>query len=236
LEDEDQVEPAETVEVADQVEPAETVEGTDQVEPAETVEGTAQVGTVDAIELKEILAAVERLDARLAERDRLAARDRDHIDQLHAENQRLRAGEIFQAIAPVARDLVRLRDQALQLDAASPEPGRSDAALLGPQITQILARLGFEAFAPAEGEPFDATVHQGVGRRTTPDQALDGTVAAVRREGFTSPEGRPLRPAEVEVWRHRPDPPDRPEPDRPARAAEAPYAATDDSPRPGDEG
>ena len=195
----------------------------EQVEP---------VAAVEPVELKEILAAVERLDGRLAERDKLAARDRDHIDQLHAENQRLRAGEIFQAIAPVARDLVRLRDQALQLDAASPEPGRGDAALLAPQIAQILARLGIEPFSPAEGEPFDAALHQGVGRRATPDRALDGTVATVRREGFTSPEGRPLRPAEVEVWRHD----DRLVPDRPAAAAEDPYAATDDSPRPGDDG
>jgi molecular chaperone GrpE (heat shock protein) len=177
---------------------------------------------VPEVDTKAILAAIERLDARVAERDRLAERDRDHIDKLHAENQRLRAGEVFQVVAPIARDLVRLRDQALQLDAAAPEPGRGDAALIERQLTQILARLGVEVFVPAEGDPFDAALHQGVGRRPTPDAALDGTVAAVRRPGFTSPDGRPLRPAEVEVWRHDESAPD-------------PYAAPDGTPQPGDD-
>jgi molecular chaperone GrpE len=154
--------------------------------------------------LGELRAAIEQLDRRVAERDRLAERDRDLGDRLHAENQRLRAGETFAVIAPVARDLIRLRDQALQLDAASSTPGRSDAALIEPQLLQILARLGVERYEPTPGEPFDANRHQGVGRRPTADGALDQAVAEVHRGGFTGPDGRLLRPAEVEVWRHDP--------------------------------
>jgi len=183
------------------------------------VEALVARGREDAFAL---LAAVERLDRRTEERDRLAERDRDLVDRLHAENQRLRAGEAFQMIAPVARDLVRLRDQARQLDAASPEPGRGDAALIEPQLVQILARMGVEAYEPEPGEPFDPARHQGVGRRPTPDAALDGTVAGVRREGFAGPDARPLRPAEVEVWRHDPAL-------APTEPADT-YAADDDSP------
>jgi molecular chaperone GrpE (heat shock protein) len=157
--------------------------------------------------LDEVLAAVARVDGRIAERDRLAGRDRDLLDRLHAENQRLRAGEAFALVAPVARDLVRLRDQVLQLDAASDHPGKGDAALIEPQLLGILARLGVEPYAPAEGDSFDATLHTGVGRTKTTDAGLDGRVAAVRREGFTTPDGRPLRAAEVEVWHHVPSEP-----------------------------
>jgi molecular chaperone GrpE (heat shock protein) len=185
----------------------------------ERVEALVARGREDTMAL---LTALERLDGRIAERDRLAERDRDLVDRLHAENQRLRAGEAFQMIAPVARDLVRLRDQARQLDAASPEPGKGDAALIEPQLVQILARMGVEAYEPEPGEAFDAARHQGVGRRPTPDAALDGTVAAVRREGFAGPDTRPLRPAEVEVWRHDPAP-------APTGPADT-YAAGDDSP------
>jgi molecular chaperone GrpE (heat shock protein) len=184
-----------------------------EIEPEPEIEMPAIPDpTVAAIlvRLDELAVAVERADGRIAERDRLAGRDRDLLDKLHAENQRLRAGEAFQVIAPVARDLVRLRDQLRQLDAASPEPGRSDAALIEPQLLGILARLGVEPYSPAEGDTFDAAVHQGVGRTKTTDSDLDGRVAAVRREGFSAPDGRPLRPAEVEVWHHVPTEPDPP--------------------------
>jgi molecular chaperone GrpE (heat shock protein) len=171
-------------------------------EPAAEPEASAILTRLD-----ELQAAIERTDGRIAERDRLAVRDRDLIDRLHAENQRLRSGEAFALIAPVARDLVRLRDQLLQLDAASPEPGRSDAALIEPQLLGMLARLGVEPYEPEEGDTFDAARHQGVGRTPTSDSDLDGRVAAVRREGFTAPDGRPLRAAEVEVWHHVPTDP-----------------------------
>src|SRR5690606_20108054 len=178
-------------------------------DPADQPEVVVPDPTLAAIlvRLDDLTVTVARLDDRLAERDRLAARDRDLVDKLHAENQRLRSGEVFQAIAPVARDLVRLRDQLLRLDAASPEPGKGDAALIEPQLLGILARLGVEPYAPEPGDGFDAALHQGVGRTTTADAALDGRVSVVRREGFTAPDGRPLRAAEVEVWRHVPPDP-----------------------------
>ena len=87
------------------------------------------------------------------------------------------------------------------------DPGKGDAALIEPQLLGILGRLGVEPYAPVEGDSFDATLHTGVGRTKTTDPDLDGRVAAVRREGFTTPDGRPLRAAEVEVWHHVPSEP-----------------------------
>jgi molecular chaperone GrpE (heat shock protein) len=170
----------------------------------EMLDALARVEKLAAAGASDVAAALDRLEQRVAERDRLADRDRDLVDRLHAENQRLKAGEAFAVIAPIARDLVRLRDQVRQLDESSPKPGTGDAALIEPQLTQILERIGVQPFEPAAGDRFDPAWHQGAGRRATADAALDGKVAGVRRPGFAGPDGRPLRPAEVDVWRHDP--------------------------------
>jgi hypothetical protein len=45
-----------------------------------------------------------------------------------------------------------------------------------------------------------------VGAAPTEDEALDRTVAAVRRDGLVGAEGRVLRPADVVVFRYQPPP------------------------------
>jgi molecular chaperone GrpE (heat shock protein) len=224
-EDVDRADRAEVTAVDPEVPPESEPEP--EPEPDPEAEPQPDLAVTVLARLDDLVTAIARVDDRIAERDRLAGRDRDLLDKLHAENQRLRAGESFQVIAPVARDLVRLCDQIRQLDAASPEPGRGDAALIEPQVLGILSRLGVEPFVPEAGAPFDAALHHGVGRTKTADPALDGTVAAVRRDGFTAPDGRPLRPAEVEVWQHvplepQPEPEPEPEPDDPGDGSPIP--------------
>jgi molecular chaperone GrpE (heat shock protein) len=181
----------------------------------------ARIGTLDALE------------ARVAEVARLGDRHNQIIDELHRENQKLRQGELTQAIAPLFRDLIRLNDQLAQLDESSESPGASDAALAARQVAEILGRAGVDRFDVEPGEPFDATRHQGIGRTPTDDPALDGAVAAVRRSGYVTSDGRVLRAAEVEVHRFvavvdaagpepAPDPPPAPEPSVPEPAEPVP--------------
>lgn len=160
----------------------------------------AVAGTLAA--LAPVADAIDRLGRQVEELARLGGRDRDHVDRLHQENQRLRQGELGQALAPVLRDLIRLADQLVELDRSSSDPGRSDAALAQRQVVEILSRAGVDPFVVEVGEAFDARRHQGIGRQVTDDPVLDGTVAVVRRVGYRTGDGGVLRPAEVEVHRH----------------------------------
>lgn len=152
-----------------------------------------------------LIDAVAAVEGRLGEVARLGDRHNELIDKLHAENQALRKGELVQALAPLLRDLIRLADQMEQLDAASPDPGAGDASIAARQVLEILARAGVRAEGAREGDPFDPSVHQGIGRRPTGDPERDNTVAAVRRQAFVAVDGRVLRAAEVEVWRYEAD-------------------------------
>jgi molecular chaperone GrpE (heat shock protein) len=145
---------------------------------------------------------VLKVEERLAEVARLGERHSSIIDELHRENQKLRTGELSQAMAPLFRDLIRLTDQLAQLDETSDSPGTSDAALAARQVAEILARAGVERFDVAAGEPFDPSRHQGTARRATGDPALDNSVALVRRAGYVTNDGKVLRAAEVEVHRY----------------------------------
>src|SRR5947209_3702734 len=71
-------------------------------------------------QLREILRALEESTRISTERERV-------IDRLYEENQRLRAGELQQAVMPILRDLMRLFDD-LQKTAAA----YSDRASLDP--------------------------------------------------------------------------------------------------------
>ena len=140
-----------------------------------------------------------RLQKGMDEMVRLTRRADEHVAELHAENQRLRAGELASATLPMIRDLVRLHDEVAQLASASHPEARADLRLVGSRLLDTLARWGLAPFSPAVGEPLDARRHQGVGRVASADGA-PGTIAGVRRPGFAHDDGRTFRPAEVEVF------------------------------------
>lgn len=173
------------------------------------------VAPLDGRALPALEEAVEGLDERLGtlgdrvdELARLGTRTADMNDALYAENQRLRGGELAQAVAPLVRDLVRLHDQVVLLDGqAAPASGAAGGqSALGDvrvQLLEILSRNGVERFDVASGAPFDAARHQGVASSPTVNQGADRTVVRQIRCGFTHPDGRLLRPADVEVYRYR---------------------------------
>lgn len=153
-------------------------------------------------------AAVERLDARLEESQRLHARQSDLVDRLHTENQGLRAGELRNAQLPLIRDLFRLHDDIGRMRDAV---GYSDGDLLIVQenLIDILARSGVEPFAPDPGEPFDSRLHSAVGVEPTSDVSLDKAVVEIVRQGFRWESGDVIRVAEVRAYRYQDSPPDK---------------------------
>lgn len=147
-----------------------------------------------------IAVQLERLTERLDELGRLGERQTAHVEKLHAENTRLRAGEFAAATAPLLLALVRLADRMAQL--AEGEGPDGTAALLRGQLVQVLETAGgVTTFSPSPGSAFDRTTSRGVRAVDTDDPAADGAVTATVRVGFARADGTVLRAAEVEVGR-----------------------------------
>ncbi len=173
--------------------------------------------------------ALERLDDRLEESQRLLARQSEIATALHAENQRLKAGELLRAQLPLVRDMIRVQDLLGQmLDAAVESTAASDLELARDSILDALARNGIEAAQIASGDAFDARLQRIVGVVAVDDPAADRTVAEVLKVGFTWDEATTIRAADVRVYKHapvsqpEPEPPGEPGSDAdPAPAAQA---------------
>ncbi len=161
------------------------------------------------------LAALERrLDELrdIIEEGNRIARDRERvIDRLYEENQKLRAGELTQALDPVWRDLMRLHDdleRTFQAYAArpeiDPEAVRRDWASYAEVVADILYRQGIEQLEIPPEAPFNPREHRACAAVPTPEAARDRTVARVVRAGFRN-AARILRVADVEVCRFTPE-------------------------------
>jgi molecular chaperone GrpE (heat shock protein) len=164
----------------------------------------------DAPALEALAAAVAGLDGRLAESQRLLVRQGELTDKLHAENQRLRAGELRGAMLPLVRDLLRLHDDIGRIADASEQAG--DLELMQVSLLDALARNGIVPVRPAAGEPFDPKRHSAAGVVEADDPSLDRSISEVIRLGFQWEDGQVVRVADVRVYRHtstaRPSGPD----------------------------
>lgn len=149
---------------------------------------------------EETESVLDRLDTRLAEAQRLLARQTDLTQKLHAENQSLRAGELRGAQMPLVRDLIRLSDDLERMRAVATESA-DDLTVLHESLLDVLARNGVEAFGAERGEPFDSRAHSVAGVETTEDERLDKTVAEVVRRGFRWSSGEVIRVVEVRAYR-----------------------------------
>jgi molecular chaperone GrpE (heat shock protein) len=147
-------------------------------------------------------AATARLDdltQRVEELIRLRCHDSDLVDRLHAENTRLRAGELTEAMAPLLRGLMRLHDQMTSLGA---DDGQSIAGILRKQLLQIMdVAADIRPYTAVVGLPFDPVRHVGMRRVGTDDSSRDRTIARTLKPGFVRGESTVVRPAEVEVFR-----------------------------------
>jgi molecular chaperone GrpE len=155
----------------------------------------------DAAADPELLEALERLDSRLEESQRLLNRQSDLVDRLHAENQELRAGELRSAQLPLVRDLLRLHDDLGRMREVEGESAE-DLRLVRESLIDTLARNGIESISPRSGEPFDSQLHSVAGTEPTEDPSLDRSVAEVVRQGFRWDSGDVIRVSEVRAYRH----------------------------------
>lgn len=137
---------------------------------------------------------------------RAAARERV-IDNLHAEVERLRAGERSSALRPVVVDLQNLRSDLLAQAAALPSEvsGKSVADLLESfalSAELALQRCGVRPVRPEPGQVFSPREHRAVKFVPAAEPGRDGRIAAVACEGYldTTTE-RVTAPARVHVYR-----------------------------------
>lgn len=137
---------------------------------------------------------------------RAAARERI-IDNLHAELERLRAGERNLLLRPVVTDLQNLRKDLLQHARKLPGEMGSDqvAGLLESYALSVelaLERCGSVPIRPTAGEPFSAREHRAIKVIRTDLPAQDGTVAEITADGYRDTEtGRVTTPARVHIYR-----------------------------------
>jgi molecular chaperone GrpE len=170
--------------------------------------------------LAKVLAAVGALSDEVAGLSAGAAREHDRaqareavIDRLHAEVERLRAGEARSLLRPAVTDLWRLRDDLLAQARGVPETmNRGEVAALlesyADTVVLILERCGVVAVRPAAQDPFDPRQQQACGIAETDLRDLDGTVASIVSDGYAEADtGRPVASARVIVYRHVGDEP-----------------------------
>jgi molecular chaperone GrpE (heat shock protein) len=142
---------------------------------------------------------IEDVDRKLTELIRLRRHDAELVDRLHAENSRLRQGELAEAMAPLLRGLMRLHDQMTSLGG---DDTQSVAGVLRSQLLQVLdVAADVRPYTAVPGMPFDPTRHSGIRRVRTDDADRDRTIARTVKPGFVRGELMVVRPAEVEVFR-----------------------------------
>ncbi|WP_246236978.1 nucleotide exchange factor GrpE [Actinomadura chibensis] len=160
-----------------------------------------------------VLDALAGLAARLDREHERAAHREAVIDRLHAENQRLRRGELEAMLEPVRAALYRLHDRTRRESRRLAAPGPADPpdppdrhrtalllAAVADDVADALARLGVERFTVEPGQPYDASRHRPVAVTPVDDPLRADTVTAVESDGFER-GGKVLRKAEVGVGR-----------------------------------
>jgi molecular chaperone GrpE (heat shock protein) len=152
-----------------------------------------------------VVEALARIEDRLAESRRLIERQAEIAANLHAENQRLRAGELRQAQSALIVSVLRVFDDIGQmaLTAKLPE-SREDLGMAAEALADALARNGIERANVEIGAAFDARAHKIAAIEETTDAAADRTVARVVRLGFAWADGTVIRIPDVAVLRHTP--------------------------------
>ncbi len=156
----------------------------------------------DAPSLDVLATTLAGLGDRLAESQRLLVRQGELADKLHAENQRLRAGELRAAMLPLVRDLLRLHDDIGRI--AGEAERAEDLELMRISLLDALARNGIVAVLPTAGEQFDPKRHSAAGVIETDNASLDRSISEVIRLGFQWEDEQVIRVAEVRVCKYTP--------------------------------
>ena len=155
----------------------------------------------------ELAGRLDTIEAQITEFHRRSAHRESVIDQLHEENQRLRAGMGRLILEPVVTDLIRLHDELVR-EVRRLEAEGQDSRLIGSfagDVVQILERCGFEVFSARPGDVFERDRHRALAAVACDDESRHNTVAEVVAVGFLERDtGRIRRPVQARVHQYSP--------------------------------
>ncbi|MEV0701485.1 nucleotide exchange factor GrpE [Saccharopolyspora sp. NPDC050389] len=193
--------------VADVPEPA-VPEADQEPEPVEPLAESAEpLPEPEPDPVARLTEAVAALTEQVREHhERAAARERV-IDKLHAEVERLRAGEQNLVLRPITTDLQNLRKDLLHQARTLPaELGRQQVADLLDSFAlsaeQALERCGSAPIRPAVGAEFSAREHRAIKVLPADDPGQHERIAVVVSDGYLdTTTDRVTVPARVHVYR-----------------------------------
>ena len=155
----------------------------------------------------ELAGRLDTIQAQLTEFNRRSAHRESVIDQLHEENQRLRAGMGRLILDPVVTDLIRLHDQ-LAREVRRLEAEGQDPQMIGSfaeDVGQILERCGIDTFSAEPGDAFERDRHRVLAIVVCDEESRHNTVAEVVAVGFLERDtGRIRRPVQARVHQYSP--------------------------------
>lgn len=187
--------------------------GEPSVEVAEAAPDIAQPQNDEAANNKdgtghEVAALLTSLSDQLKETNRISLERESVIDRLHRENQKLKQGELQQAVLPIFRDLIRLYDDLKSTAskysdqaAAGNENIVKDLNCYGETVIDILYRYGVEKIEARASDDFNSKEHKAVAAAPTAEQGQDRKISRIIRDGFRV-EAKIIRNVEVEVLRY----------------------------------
>lgn len=180
-------------------------EGDSDEPTAETVDEAAGLKLAEPDPLVEL---EEQLEAERARSRTVSKAYRDLQDEMAAfrgrlERQQQMKEEILKGdvVSKLFDPLQNLRRSLEALQAAGVDP----SLLQGVELVEKAFRDGFEALGlaevGAEGQPFDANVHEALTMMPVQDEAMDGKVVQVFDQGYRV-GSRVIRPARVVVGQY----------------------------------
>ncbi len=162
----------------------------------------------DSAGLSELASRLGRVEEQLAGFNQREAHRESVIDQLHEENQLLKAGLDRMVLEPVITDLIRLHDQ-LSREARRQAGDGQDAKLAWSfvdDVAQLLERCRIDTFTAEPGDPFDPSRHHPLAVLPTAEEAQHNTVAEVLGAGFTERDtGHLRRPLQARFHQYLPE-------------------------------
>lgn len=157
-----------------------------------------------------ILLDVDALTAAIDRLSQQIAADQDLISRMQSRIETLQGDQVRALLAPAVTELANLHAEFAESAGRDFErlgfaSVRQEFGQLSDHIETAIDLLGAVSLDVQIGDPFNSRVHQAIKKVPTGDSALDRTVAAVIRQGFTfDPTGKPMLCARVWVYSYEP--------------------------------
>ena len=151
--------------------------------------------------------AIESRDEEILRlQDRLLRLQAD-FDNYRRREMRARTSSSVRAKGDLIQKLLTVLDDMRRVAGLDPATTAAQAVIDGVRLVErkFLDQLREEGLVPVgkAGEPFDPNVHDAIGMWPAPRRDLDGRIAVVPVQGYRFND-QLLRPAQVQVYEHRP--------------------------------